>query len=268
MTDQPPHNLSLYQQAVQHPLAEAFFLCNVYEQYNDCQQPVTLREDFCGSAAISLGWIMADPNRKAIAIDNDPPTIDFAQQQINDQLGHAAKAISLICDDVQKVTMPKADIIASMNFSTLIYHDRSSLFAYFKQSLANLNEGGIFVMDLFGGPGAMQASMQSRPMSDEHGQSFTYQWEQKSFDCMTHRIDCRIHFTLADGTQRQDAFVYDWRLWSIPEILELLNKAGYSNCQVWCDTFDADHKQSDGQYVPIDELASREDWVVYITGQR
>ena len=268
MSDEPPHNLSLYQQAVQHPLAEAFFLCNVYEQYNDYQQPLTLREDFCGSAAISLGWIMADPDRKAIAIDNDQATVDFAKQQINDKLGHAADAISLICDDVKNVTKPKADIIASMNFSTLIYHAPSSLLSYLKQTRDNLNDGGIFVMDLFGGPGAMKISKQSRPMTDEDGEPFTYHWQQKSFDFINNKIECRIHFTLADGSQRQDAFVYDWRLWSIPEILELLSAAGYSKCRVWCDTFDIEDKQSDGQYLPINELASREDWVVYITGQR
>jgi SAM-dependent methyltransferase len=261
------HNLALYQQAVQHPLAEAFFLARVYEDYNDGQQARTLREDFCGSAAVSMGWIMADPDRRAVAVDNDAPTLAFAREQIDEQLGHAGQAISLVGDDVLHVHEPKADLIASLNFSTLIWHDRPSLLHYFQQTLANLNPGGVFVMDLFGGPGAMHIGTQNREMMLEDDTEAIYHWEQRSFDCLTHRIDCRIHFTLPDGTQRRDAFVYDWRLWSIPELLELFHEAGFEQPQVWCDSLD-DDGQSDGHYQPVAHLPARHDWVVYLTAKQ
>lgn len=271
MSIDPLHNLSLYQQAVQHPLSEVFFLARVYEDLNDGNEPVTLREDFSGSAAVSLAWIMANPDRRAIAIDHDAATLDFARQQINEQLGacgaSGGDAVTLVCDDVLQVTDPKADLIASLNFSTLIYHDRSSLRRYFRAVKDNLNPGGVFVMDLFGGPGARQPGTQSRELMRDQGALLTYHWEQRSFDHVSHRIDCRIHFTLPDGSQRRDAFVYDWRLWSIPELLDLLSEAGLHAPQVWCDTIDEDGI-SDGHYQPVSDLPARHDWVVYLTAQR
>jgi len=268
MAIDPLHKLSLYQQSVQHPLAEAFFLCRVYEEYNPDKQANTLREDFCGSAAISLGWIMADPDRKAIAVDHDVPTIAFAKEQIEEQLGRSSNNITLICDDVRQPLnkIPPADIIASMNFSTLIFHNRQTLLAYFQQTRRNLDKGGVFVMDLLGGPGAMQVITQNREMQLTDGTPYTYHWQQRSFDALTHRIDCRIHFTLANGEQKRDAFIYDWRLWSIPELLELLTEAGFKQPKVWCDTL-APTGQSDGHYQSITHLPSRHDWVVYLSAQ-
>lgn len=267
----PMHNLFLYQQAVQHPLSDAFFLARAYEECNDYRQARILREDFCGSAAISLGWVMTDPDRRAIAIDADKPTIDFARQQIDNQPDDAGKQVTLICDDVRHVTPPAvdaADIIASLNFSTLIFHDAPSLLDYFRRTVSNLKPGGIFVMDLFGGPGAMQIGTQSRELADdEDDNALTYHWEQRSYDHLTHRIDCRIHFDLPDGTTRRDAFVYDWRFWSIPELLDLLRQAGFANSEIWCDSLDASG-QSDGYYQPQSSMPDRHDWVVYLVAQR
>lgn len=264
------HNLALYQMAVQHPLSEAFFLARAYEECNDFQQASVLREDFCGSAAVSLAWVLTDPDRKAIAIDNDPDTIAYARRQIDDQPDDTGQHVHLLCKDVLDVAPPQvlpAHIIASLNFSTLIFHDDASLLGYLKRCYDNLTPGGIFVMDLFGGEGAKTVSTQTRELDMDEDETVTYQWEQRSYDRLTQRIDCRIHFVMPDGTERRDAFVYDWRLWEVPELLAILRQAGFARREIWSDTLDADG-MSDGYYQPTDSIPDRRDWVIYLIAQK
>ncbi|HAI13996.1 MAG TPA: hypothetical protein DCM28_19990 [Phycisphaerales bacterium] len=270
MPGDPLHPLALYQAAVQHPLSEAFFLARAYEENNDFKQAKILREDFCGSAAVSLGWVLTDPQRHAIAIDLDRPTIDYARQQIDAQPDNTADNVTLICDDVCRVCPPQvsaADIIASLNFSTLIFHSEETLLAYFQRTLNNLAPGGIFVMDLFGGDSAKQIGMQTRELEIDAIGTVTYHWEQRSYDPLTQRIDCRIHFTLPDGSTLDDAFVYDWRLWGIPQLMNLLRQAGFEHRQIWSDTLD-EHGQPQGYYQPVSQIDAQHEWVIYLIAQK
>lgn len=264
------HNLALYQMAVQHPLSEAFFLARAYEEYNDYQQASVLREDFCGTAAVSLAWVLTDPQRHALAIDHDQDTIDYARKQIDGQPDELGKNVTLVCDDVCQVippNVPVANIIASLNFSTLIFHDQAMLLDYFRRTLANLAPGGIFVMDLFGGTGSKQTGTQTRELDIDTVGLVTYHWEQRSYAPLTQHIDCRIHFTLADGTIRRDAFVYDWRLWEVSQLLALLREAGFEHRDIWSDNLDA-QGQTDGYYQPVSCIPNRQDWVVYLIAQK
>jgi cyclopropane fatty-acyl-phospholipid synthase-like methyltransferase len=264
------HNLDLYQMAVQHPLSEAFFLARAYEELNNFEQASILREDFCGSAAVSLAWVMTDPNRHALAIDSDTPTLAYAQKQIDEQPDQIGRNVTLICDDVRRVSPPAvshAHLIASLNFSTLIFKTEASLLDYFKRCLKNLSPGGIFVMDLFGGPGSQQVGIANRHMELDDDQSMIYHWEQRSYNPQTQDIDCRIHFTLPDQSVRRDAFVYDWRLWEVPQLLALMRQAGFAHREVWGEHILPDG-QASGHYEAIDQLPASKDWVVYLIAQK
>jgi len=134
-----------------------------------------------------------------------------------------------------------------------------------------MGPGGLLVLDVFGGPGAMRTGIQRRTVTpldaDEPIPPFTYEWEQRSFDALSGRVDCRIHFDLP-GRRLNNAFRYDWRLWTLPELLDCLEEAGFSRTEVWCDRYDPRQGHSDGIYRPIKSLPAREDWVAYVVGCR
>ena len=61
---------------------------------------------------------------------------------------------------------------------------------------------------------------------------FKYTWEVTDFDPVSHHILYKIHFLFPDGSRIKDAFIYDWRLWTLPELQELFVEAGFRNVQV------------------------------------
>ena len=257
--------LTLYVQAVQHPRAEADLLARIYRRHRriDAER---LREDFA---------VAGDDARRALAIERHGPTAKFAERYAADALGDRAEDCFVIHEDVMNITSPKVDIIAALNFSSFIFHTRQTMLAYLRSARKGLREGGMLILDLYGGPGALRVSTQRR-MLDSTIAGFSkieYQWEQRAVDLATARVDCRIHFDLTDEKSgsvqaARDAFVYDWRLWSPGELIELLREAGFAHTQLWCDSFDAKVGQSDGIYQPINTLPTREDFIAYAVGLR
>lgn len=274
-----PHKLELYRAAVQHPLAEVAGLARVYRHYFK-RDALLLREDFAGTCDVAATWCESHPQRQAMAVDHHGPTVRWAKRT------HAQRDdLHIVQADVLDITAPRVDIVASLNFSTLIYHDRPALLRYFKHARRCLRPptsggdsggggssggggGGVLVMDLYGGPGAMRIGTQTRRVAPPTGEPFDYHWEQRAFNPVTARTDCRIHFTHADGSMMRNAFRYDWQLWTPPEILSTLLEAGFDRVDMWCDRLDPRTGQSDGRYRPIRQMPSREDWVAYLVGIR
>ena len=58
---------------------------------------------------------------------------------------------------------------------------------------------------------------------------FTFIWDQDIFDPASHFYTCRIHYAFQDGSEMRNAFVYDWRLWSMPEVIEVMREAGFED---------------------------------------
>lgn len=262
--------LALYVHAVQHPRAEADLLARIFRRHRRADAE-RLREDFSGSAALAAAWVASDESRRALAIERHAPTARFAARYVDDLLADRAQDCFVIHDDVMNVTSPKVDIIAALNFSSFIFHTRSKMLAYLKHARKSLRTGGIVVLDLYGGPGAMRVSTQRRQLDPTPEFSrIEYQWEQRSVDLATGKVDCRIHFDLIDTSGHaitaRDAFIYEWRLWSPVEMLELLQEAGFAHTQFWCDHFDEKSQRSDGVYQPVQSLPSREDFIAYAVG--
>ncbi len=269
MTTRRPHKLDLYRLAVQHPPAEVAFLRRAYTHYFPRHEPTRLREDFCGSAAVAAEWVALDEDHRALGVDTHRPTLRWADRRATRVLGSRAQDLHLIHADVLEVTAPRVDIVCALNFSAFIYHTRPSLLRYLRHARRCLDRRGLFVLDTFGGPGAIRPGVQTRrvtPPADEATPPFTYRWEQRAFDHATARIDCRIHFDLPGRPMHRvrDAFRYDWRLWTLPELRELVGEAGFDRVDVWCDGFDPARGTSDGLYRPVGSLPAREDWVAYV----
>ncbi len=268
-----PHKLALYRQAVQHPLAEASFLHRTYRHYYKAL-PALLREDFAGTCAVASAWAQMDQEHQAMAVESHGPTARWAQRTATKELGSSAEDLHIVEADVLSIAGPKVDITCALNFSTFIYHDRAQLKHYFKTARRGLRQDGLFVIDAYGGPGAMRVGTQTRtvpagdPLVEDDGPGFTYHWEQRSFDAISHLTECRIHFELGDGQRIDSAFIYRWRLWSLPELTELMLESGFKRVDVWCDRYDPKAGTSDGVYRPMRQIPAREDWVAYVVGAR
>jgi SAM-dependent methyltransferase len=259
-----PHKLALYRAAVQHPPAEISFLHRAYRHYRE-RDPLLLKEDFAGTAAVAAAWVGVDEDHQALAVDSHAPTLRWAQRAAMREIGQRVTDLHFLHADVMTVVSPKVDVVLALNFSTFIYHDRASLRDYFRHARRSLRPGGMLVIDAYGGPGAMRVGEQRRPAMTEAGAQFEYRWEQRGYDAVTARVDCRIHFAV-DSRVIRGAFRYDWRLWTLPELTELMREAGFRSAEVWCDRYSVKKGTSDGKYRPLDYLIEREDWVAYVIG--
>ncbi|MBI1246804.1 class I SAM-dependent methyltransferase [bacterium] len=267
--------LELYRWSVQDPDTHAAVLDRMYLQLRH-KQPTVLREDFAGTSADSVAWVRAGDQRRAIAVECDAPTVAWAKARWTKLLGAAAGRLQYVTSDVFAVAPPQveaADVISALNFSLLFLKSKEQLSRYFQHARASLADDGIFVANLFGGPGAMRKSLDRRRITPQSTTEnvpppFEYQWEQRAYDAVSGQIDCRIHFALDEpvGQKIADAFVYDWRLWTIPELVELMREADFADVQVWRHTYDA-AKGADGVFLgPVSTLTNQETWIAYVIG--
>lgn len=214
------------------------------------RRPITLREDFCGTAHLASTWVRSGDGRAALGVDCDPNVLDWARRHNVDPLGRDAARLPLRADDVMAVD-DVADALVSLNFSHWVYHDRAALSAYVQHAYACIEPGGLFICDAFGGPASITPCIDERPFGD-----FTYRWQQVSFDPITHRIRCAIHFAFRNGTEMRNAFSYDWRMWSLPEMQELLTDAGFGDIGIYFESEDG--------FIADFDAVDFEAWVAYL----
>lgn len=259
-----PHKLDLYQLAVQQPWVTVNLLMNMHASLNPGRWPVRLREDFSGSAALAMAWAEHDHDHHALAIDNHGPTVKFAQRKLKQLPAEVRDRLTLHHADVLEVLSPSADITAVLNFSINIYHSRQELLTYLRHARKCLARGGILVCDTYGGPGAWQVGKQKRrikPYDRKDIPAFDYIWEQRDVDPLTGLVDCRIHFRFRQGKPMDNAFVYHWRLWSIPELIDAMREAGFGQVEVWS-------QDEEGSWGPTERIGPCEAFVAYVMGQK
>ena len=278
--------LELYRWAVQDPETHAVVLRAMYERLRPGRHPVVLREDFAGTSSESVAWVALKQGRRAIAVDLDGPTLEWAQRRAVRLLGTRASEVRFVQGDVRIVgppEVPHADIISVLNFSILYQRDREQLCSYLRHAVNGLAPSGILVLNLFGGAVAVQpgttrhwVTPKPRLPSEPSIPAFEYLWEVRSYDRASKRLDCRIHFAASDpGTpdrihEVRDAFTYDWRMWSVHEVVEACAQAGFSDVQVWRHTYDPSRGAA-GVFLGSVEphcLRALESWTAYILACR
>jgi hypothetical protein len=84
---------------------------------------------------------------------------------------------------------------------------------------------------------------------------------------VTHFIRCHIHFHFQDGSKINQAFSYDWRLWTLPEIKELLLEAGFKKVSVYWENED-DDGEGNGEFSIDGEGEADLAWVAYIVAEK
>jgi hypothetical protein len=113
---------------------------------------------------------------------------------------------------------------------------------------APLVDGGLLMLDVHGGAEAMLEQVERT-----RNRGFTHVWDQASFDPLTHRTVCRIHHEFRDGSRLADAFVYHWRLWTLPELQEVMAEAGFRDIHVLWELTDRKTKRGAGVFRRIDQ---------------
>ena len=218
----------LYERTVQSPDKVVKFLQSIHGR-----SPAVLGEDFCGTASLSRAWVRLVPEGAAVAVDLDASVLERARGPATS--GHLER----IQGDVRDATDPArhaADLIFVGNFSIGEIHDRPDLVRYLARSRERLKPGGVFVCDTYGGASAFRVGAIERSHWIEGGIRIRYVWEQRSADPFTARVVCAMHFRLERGGEIfqaiEDAFVYRWRLWSVPELREAMLEAGFAWTEV------------------------------------
>ena len=243
-----------YEQSVQSPDHDIPFFESVYKKKNG-RLPRVLREDFCGTALLSASWVKKHPENRAIGVDLDESVLDWGRNQNQGPLGDDAERLTLLCSDVREVHEPRADVIAALNFSYFTFKERRDLLEYFRTAREALEDDGIFVLDIFGG---WESQMEAKEKTRNDG--FTFTWEQKRFDPVTNHARFFIHFKLHEGGTIKKAFTYDWRMWSIPEVRDVLTEAGFENIRVYWEGVDHATGEGDGDFRPIDTAKNCPGW--------
>jgi len=256
----------LYERSVQCPEGEVDFVSRRFRLLAG-RDARLLREDFCGTAAVSCAWVRRRPDHLAIGVDLDPSVLAWAGRHNLGALPAEARArCRLIQGDVRRVRSGHVDVVLAMSFSYWVLRDRATLLHYFRRVRAGLVVDGVFFLDAFGGYDAYRLCTEERTFEDDEG-VFTYRWEQAYYNPVDGRLICHIHFAFPDGSRLDRAFSYDWRLWTLPELRELLAEAGFSRVQVYWQGW-TDQGEADGIFEPVEAAAPDAAWICYLSAQR
>lgn len=261
----------LYQGAVQCVDVDLDFAARVFRTATK-RDLESLREDFCGTALLSCEWVKRGGDRSAIGVDLDRDVLAFGRQHNLARLGALAKRVKLLEQDVRAQVARRVDAVLALNFSYWIFKQRAGLIEYFASVRRGLKNDGILVLDAFGGTESMGAFVDRKIIPAQvlpdgtRLPRFKYIWDQKSFNPIDHAFPCAIHFEMPDGTKRKDAFRYDWRFWTLPELTDALKDAGFHRTEVYADGWNWKKNEPDGRYALRQRIPHDACFVVYVVG--
>lgn len=249
----------LYEAAVQCVESEIDFVDEHFRELRQ-RQARYLREDFCGTANTACEWVRRRPDNYATGIDLDNEVLSWGKEHHVASLpSMAQQRIALVNDDVNRAVTPQQDIILAMNFSYWLFSTRKTLLSYFKRVRESLAEDGVFFLDCFGGYDAFRVLKEKT----KH-KKFTYVWDQASYNPIDGLMQCHIHFHFPDGSKLKQAFSYQWRLWTLPEVRELLEEAGFERSIVYWQGWDEDEDEASGEFEAVETADADAGWIAYI----
>lgn len=251
----------LYHRAVQSSDEDVLFLQNAYKELKGKKAKV-LREDFCGTFAMSCEWVKLNPAHVAYGVDIDPEPMTYGKNRYFKKLTPGQqKRVHCYEKNVLEGDLPKADIAVAMNFSYFVFKKREIMKKYFLNAYKSLKPGGVFFLDAFGG---IQCQDE---IEDEHRfKNFSYFWDQTGFDPITNEALFYIHFKV-NGKKIEKVFTYDWRLWTIPELREILAEVGFKKTHVY---WEGTNKKGEGNgyFTRTEKGEPCESWIAYIVSEK
>jgi SAM-dependent methyltransferase len=253
---------ALYQLAVQDPAAEIRFINRVFKGHH-ARLPLTLREDFCGTAHLCASWVASHAARTAVGIDQDAEVLAWGKRHNLSSLGEAGMRVKLLRRDVRSRVPGTFDVAVAYNSSYWVFKTRTSMRAYFASVHRSLRRGGLFFLDCHGGFTGQEPLIERRRIPG----GFTFVWQQGPFNPIDHLVMNHIHFEFPDKSRLNRAFSYQWRYWSLPEVRELLGEAGFRNSTVYWEGPGRDGR-GDGKFKPAKVVRNEPAWVAYVVAER
>ncbi|MDX9910285.1 MAG: hypothetical protein RBS39_00490 [Phycisphaerales bacterium] len=221
-----------------------------------------LGEDFCATGEIAKEWVRVVPGGRGVGVDHDAALIERARRD-------APRNAVFECADVMDAREP-VDLVFVGNFSIGEIHERDALVAYLRHARGRLDASpaGLFVCDTYGGESAYCiGSVErmhpapadrsgNRPGVPPAGARIRYTWEQREADPLTGRVVNALHFRVEHGRdvleEHTDAFVYHWRLWSVPELRDAMRDAGFVRTAVYAKLADAVDADGNAYVSPVE----------------
>jgi SAM-dependent methyltransferase len=252
----------LYEASVQNVEEECEFVSKRYQAIRG-RPALSFREDFCGTASAACQWVRQSDQHTSIGVDIDPEVLAWSERNRLSQLTDVQRQrLQLIQSDVLTVKSPSVDVVGAFNFSYFLFRTREEMLAYFRTVYRTLNDDGVFFLDAFGGYEAFEEMKEKTKYDD-----FTYIWHQARYHPVTGEIVCHIHFKFPDGSKIKKAFTYVWRLWTLPEILEMLTETGFKNSTVYWEGTDEDG-EGDGVFTPETKGEADAGWIAYLVAEK
>lgn len=270
------HPYQLYEASVQTPNEHIAWLLEIFETLTG-RKPISLREDFCGTFLMATEWVKTHSAHTALALDLSSEALDYGTQVHYHSLKpEQRKRLRVFRQNVMTTTDP-VDLVVAENFSFNAIKDPIDLRRYFKNVWLSLNPNSLFILEVGGGPGMSEESRETRQIKKRDKHWFTYIWEQKNFNPINHEGDYSISFRfpaklgianpLPQLSRYKDAFRYDWRLWTIPEIKSILEDAGFKKILIYWEASDHAGKLT-GHYHLTDKGEHDHAWISYVVGVR
>jgi SAM-dependent methyltransferase len=253
----------LYELSVQEPSSEVDLIDQVWKEQHSrkCQ---SIREDFCGTAAVCGEWVKRRKKNTAIGVDLDAEVLDWGRQRMQKRLNSdQRRRVQLIRDDVLNAQTERVDSVLAMNFSYYIFKTRDELRRYFERAREALVGDGMLLIDAYGGSDSFVEMEEERDMD-----GFTYIWDQDSYDPITGVAVNYIHFAFPDDTEMRKAFTYKWRVWTLPEIRELLTEAGFRKVIVYWEGTDEETEEGNGEWSVATRGEACPSWVAYLVAKK
>ena len=253
----------LYERAVQCVESEIDMVDETFLKLRG-RQARTLREDFCGTANTSCEWVRRRTDNLALGVDLDDEVLGWGKQHnLGSLTEEAMERVQLLHADVLNVDTPAMDIVLAMNFSYWIFGTRETLKAYFSRIRECLVDDGVLFLDFYGGYETMREMEEETDHDD-----FIYVWDQNRYNPITGEMNCQIHFKFPDGSQMKQAFSYDWRLWTLPEVRELLEEAGFSRVLVHWEGTDEKTQEGDGIFTATEMGEADAAFICYLSAEK
>lgn len=251
-----------YLASVQSPESDVSFMHDTYLQLRG-KKPKVLREDFCGTFANCCSWVKLGRNYTAIGVDLDQEPLDYGTKHHWEKLSPGEqKRTSILRKNVLDPRLPTADVICALNFSYFCFKERPLMLKYFRSAYKRLAKDGMMIMDCFGGSKCYEANLEETEFS-----KFSYFWDQDTFNPINNHCKFHIHYQRKGEPRRNRVFTYDWRLWSLPELSDILTEAGFSKVHIYWEGSDK-KGEGNGVFTPSHVGEECESWIAYLVATK
>ena len=122
-------------------------------------------------------------------------------------------------------------------------------------------------MDMMGGGDCYVEGQVDKRTIKKGKKGFKYHWKQECYNPINHDASFSISFKFKDGSFLKKAFEYHWRFWTIPEVREMLEEAGFSKSHVYWEVED-ENGEDTGEWERRQDADSAACWICYIVAEK